>query len=205
MKIDQNGLLIDEHVRHDPSPDRGGGIVPQYVVIHYTASGTQAGSDAWLTKRDEHYLSAHLTIGRDGAISQLVPFNTMAYHAGKSAWAGLQWMNKHSVGLELINWGKLSLRQSGAVPEYVSWSGKVVDPIEVEKAVHKNEAEPAYWQKFTLPQYDAAARVCALLYATYDIKNVIGHDDISPGRKVDPGPLFDWELFRTLIMTYRTA
>lgn len=41
-------------------------------------------------------------------------------------------------------------------------------------------------------QYKALARLTRLLKRTYHIRFIVGHADIAPGRKTDPGPCFDW-------------
>ena len=41
-------------------------------------------------------------------------------------------------------------------------------------------------------QYDTLVALVAALRARYPIEDVVGHSDIAPGRKTDPGPAFDW-------------
>ena len=55
----------------------------------------------------------------------------------------------------------------------------------------------------TLPysgaQYAILARLLKALYRRYRIRHVVGHSDIAPGRKTDPGPAFDWSRLARLI------
>ncbi|MBN8443031.1 MAG: 1,6-anhydro-N-acetylmuramyl-L-alanine amidase AmpD [Thauera sp.] len=48
----------------------------------------------------------------------------------------------------------------------------------------------------TLPfepvQYERLEELLGILRANYPIRGVVGHSDIAPGRKTDPGPCFDW-------------
>ena len=79
---------------------------PDMIVLHYTA-GTSAESSALFLTRPDVSASAHLVIGRDGEVFQLVPFNIEAWHAGKSWYAGRGGLNHYSIGIELDNLGKL--------------------------------------------------------------------------------------------------
>ena len=48
---------------------------------------------------------------------------------------------------------------------------------------------------FTDPQYVALAKLTRRLKRTYPIRDIVGHSDIAPGRKTDPGPCFDWQRY----------
>jgi AmpD protein len=45
---------------------------------------------------------------------------------------------------------------------------------------------------FNDPQYAALSRLTRLLRRSYPIRAIVGHADIAPGRKTDPGSFFDW-------------
>ena len=48
-------------------------------------------------------------------------------------------------------------------------------------------------------QYDCLARLTLGLRGRYPIADIVGHSDIAPGRKTDPGHAFDWSKFRELL------
>lgn len=54
------------------------------------------------------------------------------------------------------------------------------------------ELEGADDQPFTEAQYQTLRPLLESLRASYPITAIAGHSDIAPGRKSDPGPLFDW-------------
>ena len=166
--------------------------------MHYTAGRSAASSINWLTNADAK-ASAHLVIGRDGSITQLVPFNRIAWHAGTSRWEGLTGMNSHSIGIELDNAGILT-RQGG---KWKAWFGGEYVDEDVVEAVHKHESQMRGWHGYTEDQIGSTLEVGRLLVKHYKLKDVIGHDDIAPGRKQDPGPAFPIESFRAAVLGRR--
>ncbi len=53
---------------------------------------------------------------------------------------------------------------------------------------------------FEAAQYARLAELVVALRRRYpEIEDIVGHSDIAPGRKTDPGPFFDWDGFRSLL------
>jgi len=190
MKIRNHRLLQDDGTAlpYRASPNKGGALQARWLVMHYTAGRNAESSISWLAN-PQAKASAHLVIGRDGKITQLVPFNVVAWHAGASSWEGVSGLNHHSIGIELDNVGRLD----HIAGQWVSPLKIVVPDDQVRVAKHKNDAPglpPSGWQTYTAKQIDAAFSVAQALIAHYALRDIIGHDDIAPGRKSDPGPDF---------------
>lgn len=181
------------------SPHLGGVIAPRFLVIHYTGGSSAAGTIAWF-RDPQSKVSAHLVIARDGGITQMVPFNREAWHAGQSRWGSLSGLNRHSIGIELDNAGYL-----------VRSGGHWVSPLtrrrypdrDVTVAPHRNDppGTPAGgWHAYTSEQIEATLECGMALVSHYGLADVLGHDDIAPGRKRDPGPDFPLESVRARLI-----
>jgi N-acetylmuramoyl-L-alanine amidase len=177
------------------SPNVGRTLEAEFLIIHFTAGRNAQGSISWFSS-PQAKASAHLVIGRDGAITQMVPFNQVAWHAGISQWQGRAGLNQFSIGIELDNAGKLH-REGSA---WRAWFGGAIPDQEVIEAVHKNETQLAGWHTFTEAQIQSALEVSSLLVGQYELRDVLGHEDVAPGRKVDPGPAFPMNSFRSKVL-----
>lgn len=99
-----------------------------------------------------------------GQVIQIVPDSKKAWHAGVSTWRELVGLNDSSIGIEIVNKG-FTEDQSG-----LQWY-----PFDKEQIKAVGKLSRAIVQKYHIPP-------------TY----VVGHADISPQRKQDPGILFPW-------------
>jgi len=134
-----------------PPGEFGSGLVEELFLNRLDTSRHPALSDLRGVR-----VSAHLFIARDGDMTQFVPFDRRAWHAGSSRFRGRNRCNDFSIGIELEG----------------------VDD-----------------QPYEGSQYEAlAGAVGALLlrYGRITPSAIVGHSDIAPGRKTDPGVAFDW-------------
>jgi N-acetylmuramoyl-L-alanine amidase len=196
MKLIDHRLCQDDGTPYPfrESPNQGDTLQSRYLVMHYTAGPSAQHAVNWLTNTAAS-ASAHLVIGRDGGITQLVRFDRVAWHAGKSLWNGLSGLNNYSIGIELDNAGPLTLSNG----QWMAWFGTLYPPEQVIEAVHKHQADLRGWHLYTPEQLFVTLEVASLLVRQYQLLDVLGHDDIAPGRKTDPGPAFPMDSFRARV------
>jgi len=145
---------------------RPDGARVQYIILHYTATDFAGTMRAFTQNTKRSRVSAHYVITQDGTIVHVVPEHKRAWHAGRSYWNGLQDLNDISIGVEIVNNG------------------------------YTRTEDGKRWHPFAAEQIHAVGQVCADIVERYGIPraHVLGHADIAPHRKVDPGPLFPWNM-----------
>ena len=145
------------------------------IVLHYTVSNN-ARSINTLTKGQ---VSAHYLILKhnDNKIYNLVPESERAWHAGDGGFAGRTILNDTSIGIEIVN--------SGIKPEY----------RDALKNGNLDYHPYEHYVEFDELQIKKVAQLVQDLAARYKIspKNIIGHADMAPSRKIDPGAKFPWQ------------
>jgi N-acetylmuramoyl-L-alanine amidase len=171
----------------------GGDMVPSLIVVHDTAGRLDKGSSVCWFRSKECPTSAHVVVERDGTITQMVPFNKRAWHAGKSSWRGKTFCNAFSIGIEIVNPGALD--KNGR-----AWFHKPTDKgYPVTEIEHKSTAEhgDAWWLPYPDVQIQAVKKLCRALCEEYpDCNEIVTHWMISPRRKIDTNPLFPLEEVR---------
>ena len=134
------------------------------LVLHYTGMAT--GEDALERMCDSKAeVSAHYMVWEDGRITQLVEEDKRAWHAGVASWQGQQDLNSRSIGIEIVNGGHDFRAPDGGLPPYPR------------------------------PQIHAVLDLVHDILGRHAIPATrsLGHSDIAPLRKKDPGEHFPWE------------
>lgn len=166
-------------VENQPSPNhraRKPGAKLQFVIIHGTWMTSDAEAIARLCDAQAE-VSSHYYIDRAGKLSQLVSESEVAFHAGKSSWQEVEGLNEFSLGIEIGNAGPFKAApQPGAEARITPQQWR--------------EAEP-----YTAAQYQTLIGLLKdILQRNPGISaaRVLGHSQVSPGRKTDPGAHFEW-------------
>lgn len=186
MQID-NGLVAG--VRFVRANSFGSALMPRWIVLHDTAGALRKFSSVEWFASKECKTSAHFVVERDGTITQCVPTNRRAYHAGQSQWKGVSGLNSCSIGIEIVNPGKLDEKGNADF-------GKVAEPSEIIAKSSANHGK-GYWLPYTQPQVEAVIALCRAIVEEYpDCNEIVTHYEIAPRRKIDVGPHFPLEEVR---------
>ncbi|MFN0300949.1 MAG: N-acetylmuramoyl-L-alanine amidase [Burkholderiales bacterium] len=181
-------------VTHASTVNHDGIIKPKFLVFHFTAITFAATVARFKDPTQGNRVSAHLLVGRDGRIVQFLDFNLRAWHAGQSTWNGITDINSHSIGIELENAGSVRMEDGRGIGE----EGVIVPAEQVIEASHKHAKwTMTHWHQYSSAQLDACHDIAIILANTYAIEDIVGHDDIAPDRKQDPGPAFPLESVRS--------
>ncbi len=136
----------------------------QHLVLHCTEVDLQTSLKLLLgSEVSAHYLISDINPNH---IFQLVDESKRAWHAGISSWQGRNHINDTSIGVEIVNLGYI-----------------------------KDQQETIIWYPYPSDQIESVIALCQNIIARYNIHPtcVVGHSDIAPSRKQDPGPLFPWK------------
>ena len=196
MRAFENGLLSD--AIYQEARWIGGEITPEIVVLHDTASRLTPGSAASYLRNNDRKVSVHFVIERSGALIQQVPVDRRANHAGRSTYHGREGCNGFSIGIEIVNPGRMA---SGADNKARAWYGVLFDVEEfgVEWA-ETREHGPGLWMPYTEAQIETLIGLLQRLFGGIEtLKDITTHWYVSPGRKTDTNPLFPLEQIRSLI------
>lgn len=193
-----------EGVPYNAAKAIGAVIVPEIVVLHDTAGRLDKGSSARYLRDNSAGVSVHFVVERDGSIEQQVPLNRRAGHAGKSSFQGRADCNAFSIGVEIVNPGRMTpLRADGAVVGGQAWFGQkflVADGFDVSVQETPQHGSGA-WLCYAPEQIAALEELLPALFAGIPtLRDITTHWYISPGRKVDVNPLFPLEALRARVL-----
>jgi len=158
------------------------------IVIHHTSEDFQGSLDI-LTKDSSRPVSSHYLVPEPGdpsytdkklKVYQLVPEAGRAWHAGNSYWAGKTALNDMSVGIEIVN------------QTYCRNASQPASVGETEQA----PARICFFPDFPESQLTMVIDLLKGITERHpDVKptDIVGHSDIAPQRKIDPGPRFPWQ------------
>lgn len=175
-------------------------ISPEIVVLHDTAGRLELRNSArYLASNNTAKASVHFVIERNGEIVQLVPTNRKANHAGDSSYHGKKWCNVFSIGIELVNPGKMT---RASATHALAWWGERFD---IEDYGIREMATPQHghglWMPHSEAQIKALLDLLTVLFRDIpSLKDITTHWFISPGRKVDPNPTLTTQQLRAMIL-----
>jgi N-acetylmuramoyl-L-alanine amidase len=190
LLLDNNGLQFPFNPSENQQPD----LTPRFLIMHYTAGSSARAAIEKLSDTSPplaERVSAHLVISRTGEITQLVPFDKIAWHTGFSFWENEPGINRFSIGIELDNEGFLKFEDG----QWRTPGGTVFSVDKLKITSHRKEERELGWVCFNQIQLEVAFEAAKSIIEEYHLIDILGHDDIHE-QKVDPGPAFPMEDWR---------
>jgi N-acetylmuramoyl-L-alanine amidase len=136
----------------------------RYLIIHFTQLDFARSVTALTRGEGPRRVSSHYLVGVEPpTIYRRVDEDRRAWHAGQSFWRGDTQLNSSSIGIEIVNMGD-------------------------------DAAAGANFADYPPAQIDAVVSLVRDIAARHAIapQRILGHSDIAPQRKTDPGPKFPW-------------
>lgn len=184
------------------------------LVIHYTVGENFDSMVRALSAEGSGHGSSHIVLGREGEIAQVEDFKARLWHAGTSYWKGRKSLNSASIGIEVCCQGWLNERNEAGLWRQRSgryrsrWFDVDSDKLKIGKHPDRSVFIRTYgpgtqpnvcaWPGYTGAQMAVLKELVPMLVDFYNVRDVVGHDEISPGRKQDPGLCID----RTWLMLW---
>lgn len=205
LKIEHNyqGIRLPTRGEYDQG-------FPVGAVVHFTA-GWQKHPKLSNAKLAQNTLEGakkngftFLVIDADGIVYQSHPMNRWGYHAGKSSWPNLgHSLSNKLVGIEVMCPGRVD--KSG--DNYKTWYGQIIKPEDIRETDNKENIKAGAYVKFTYEQEQSLIGLLRLLHGlgegVFSYHNIVGHDEIAPNRKDDPGHSLSLSMpkFRKMLLT----
>ncbi|MGZ9811267.1 N-acetylmuramoyl-L-alanine amidase [Pseudoroseicyclus sp. H15] len=179
-----------------------GKITPTLAVIHDTASPLTKGNVATYLRDNTAKVSVHFVIERDGITLQQVPIDRGANHAGRSTYHGRPSCNEFSIGIEMVNPGKMERTAQGGARAWwgQTWTAEECDEFGVEERETPQHGR-GLWMPHTEAQIASALSLLHGLFAQVKtLQDIQPHWYISPGRKIDVHPLSPLGYIRSQVL-----
>jgi len=157
---------------------------PQGAVVHFTAGHWGAGAmEGGVTSG-----YAYLLIDENGKVYQANSLDRWGYHAGASSWPGLgSGVSEHLVGIEISAAGNVVK----VGDKYQTWFKTLLPEEQIRKVANKDNVKEGYYQKYTDAQEKELIDLLLWLKRNnpdvFSFDLVVGHDEVAPTRKTDPG------------------
>lgn len=185
------------------------------IVIHYTAGPSleSAQYEFESTTKSIHYI-----IDKDGTVSTGVDENTIAGHSGCGVRPRChsndelpdaekypdtdknccrRGINDRSIGIELVNLGNMCGDETNK--RLCDFGNRETCKMICEDAGKGIEIKGIVWESYTDEQIESLSTLVSGIVSRHEIpidrEHIIGHNEVDPGRKLDPGPAFYWDEF----------